>query len=89
MFMPTTMLYPTVDPIEERRITRRRPASRLEIARRVLRAERSEMLSSQAPVAEPPAPATRGDESDSIARVRLGISRALNAAADRIAPEAA
>lgn len=89
MYMPTTFPSSIHDPIEERRLTVGRPASRMEIAQRVLRVERDEHLSGQAPVEETPVQFTHRAEPDTMARLRQGISRALNAAADRIAPEAA
>lgn len=87
MYMPTTFIYPDLDPIESRRLTEHRPASRMEIARRVLRAQRDEVITGQ--VAAEEAPARFARQATPVRRVRLGISRALSAAADRIAPEAA
>jgi len=89
MYMPTTLMSPSLDPIEERRLGANRPASRMEIARRVLRNQREEFLSGAAPVEEAPVRFAHRPAPDRVTRIRHGISRALNAAADRIAPEAA
>ncbi|HWV36231.1 MAG TPA: hypothetical protein VNZ55_11410 [Thermomicrobiales bacterium] len=89
MYMPTDLLYPSLDPIEERRLQSNRPASRAEIARRVLHSQHDALIAAQSPAEEAPARFAHRSAPDSMTRVRRGISRALIAAADRIGPEAA